>query len=65
MSEPVETNLAGLEVMHRMLDALLEMRERIRSLQNEKDLCWNDWAYSYTVDALLTEAGVVEEDSDG
>lgn len=57
MGEPIEVNLAGLEMMSRMVGAIQEMRRKIRSTQNEKDLCWNDWDYSYTVDQLLAEAG--------
>lgn len=64
MSEPIETNVAGLEMMARMLEAIQEMRKKIRSLQNERDFCWNDWDYSYTVDRLLVEAGVDEEEDD-
>jgi len=62
MSDPIETNVAGLEMMSRMLEAIQTMREKIRSLQNERDFTWNDWNYSYTVDRLLADAGVDDED---
>lgn len=62
MNEPIETNVAGLEMMARMLEAIQTMREKIREAQNAKDCTWNDWDYSYTVDRLLSEAGVDCED---
>jgi hypothetical protein len=62
MSGEIETNLEGLKMMARMVEAIQTMRERIRELQNERDFTWNDWPYSYTVDRLMEESGVDDAD---
>ncbi|NDD55220.1 hypothetical protein EBZ39_15380 [bacterium] len=60
--ETIETNLAGLHFMEKMVQAILSMKAKIRRMQDERGFTWNAWAGSYFVDEVLAEVGHCEEE---
>lgn len=57
----IELNVAGVQMMGRMIDAIKGMKLSITSFMQASGQGWSDWVAADLVDQLLAEIGADEE----